>query len=131
MLENVPDLPVQPPVSLLATVKISASGEVLDVIADDRADSSLVTWVRELMQKGWKFHPAILNGQPIESELHTLFQIYAKGTTRFVERDPVLKPVTLIRLLWTRDAYHTNEPNRLTVMYGVLTESTGPVGRPF
>jgi hypothetical protein len=126
VLRNLPTLPVEPPVSLFAKVRISASGDILDLVPDANGDARLVGWLRDVMGKDWKFHPAILNGQPIESELNVLFQINAKGMTEFVENLPILKPVTLIRFVWTRDVSSSDAGEKLMAMYGVLTEGSSP-----
>jgi hypothetical protein len=126
VLRNLPPLPVQPPVSLFAKVRISASGDIVDLVPDTNSDARLAGWLRDVMGKDWKFHPATLNGQPIESELNVLFQINAKGMTEFVENHPILKPVTLIRFVWTRDVSSSDAGDRLMAMYGVLTEGSSP-----
>jgi hypothetical protein len=125
--EATPDLPVEPPVSLLAKLKISASGRVLDVVPEESADPRLVEWIRGRMKPDWKFYPAFLNGKPTDSELNVLFLIHAKGMIKFAENRPVLQPVTLIQFIWSRDLYpQTGEADKLTVMYGFLREGSAP-----
>lgn len=125
MLRDVPNLPLQPPLSLLAKLRIGASGDVLDVIPGVSADARLAGWVRDVMMNNeWKFHPAILNGQPIESELDVLFEIHTRESANFADDHPILKPVTLIRFLWTHDS--TSRSGKATMMYGVLTEGSAP-----
>lgn len=126
LLDKIPDPPVQPPVSLLARVRINAAGFVTGVVPSAGGDPRTVNWIRNVMGKGWKFHPAILNGEPIDSELEVLFQIHAKGMAHFVETNPVWEPVTLIRFVWTHDmsSAYDAEPDRLTLMYGVLNEGS-------
>ncbi|HKW16156.1 MAG TPA: hypothetical protein VJO35_01480 [Terriglobales bacterium] len=132
VLSDAPDPPLQPPLSLLAKLRISASGDVLDVVPGAHVDTRLVVWVREIMMnKEWKFHPAILNGQPIDTELEVLFQVNSPGSTPFVEDPPLLKPVTLVRFLWNRDASSGNREPKLTMMYGIVSEGSAPPGYPF
>ena len=126
MLERIPELSVQPPVSLLAKLRVDAAGNLVAIVPNADTDPRLVGWVRNVIGRGWKFHPAILNGRPIDSELDVLFEIHAKGMAHFVETDPVLKPITLIRFVWTHDisSAHDASPDKLTVMCGILTEGT-------
>jgi len=123
--DTVPELPVQAPVSLLAKIKIGASGTVLDVVAEEPADPRLVGWIRDRIMQDWKFHPALLNGNPGDSELTALFLINAKGMTKFVESKPILRPITLIRFVWAHDlSAQMSGADRLTVMYGLWPEGT-------
>jgi len=123
--DALPEFPVQPPVSLLAKLQISASGTVLDVLAEEPADPRVVGWIRDRMMQDWKFHPAILNGNATDSEIKVLFLIHAKGMPSFVEKKPVLQPVTLIRFAWKHDLFPTvTDADRLTVSYGSSIEGT-------
>jgi hypothetical protein len=125
--EVIPDLPVEAPASLLAKLTINASGEVLDVAPAEPADPKLVDWIRSRMGPDWKFHPALLDGKPTDSELNVLFLIHAKGMTKFPETRPVLHPVTLIRFLWSHDlSPQTSATDKLMVMYGFLQEGSAP-----
>ena len=122
--EDLPDLPVVPPISLVAKLKISASGRVLDVGSDQAENSKLVDWVRDRM-KSWNFRPALVNGTPRDSEIPVLFLIHARGMLKFQETQPVLRPITLIQFLWSRDRFpDTDGVNKWTVMYGFLDEGT-------
>ena len=120
VLRDVPPLPVDPPGWLLAKVRIGASGDITDLVPEENSDARLVGWIRDVMAKNWKFHPAILNGHSIESELDVLFQINAKGVTEFTEKPPILRPVTLIRFVWTSG----DAGGRLMAMYGILPEGS-------
>lgn len=121
--ENIPDLPVPTPVPLIAKLRVSASGRVLDVL-NEEADPRLVNWVRDRM-KDWKFHPALVNGSPTDSEFMVLFRIHAKGMLRFPETQPILQPITLVQFFWSHDLFpDTAGRDRWTVMYGPLNEDT-------
>ncbi len=125
--DSLPDLPVEAPASLLAKLRISDSGSVIDVVPQVAADSALLQWIRARMKQGWRFYPALINGRPVESELNVLFQIHAKGMARFPETQPLPKPVTLIRFVWSHDAFPKGDgSDRLMLMYGVLTEGSAP-----
>ncbi len=122
--ENVPDLPVEPPVSFIAKLKVSAAGSVLDVVPEESENLKLVDWVRDRM-KNWKFHPALVNGRPSDSELTVLFRIHARGMLKFPETQPVLQPITLIQFFWSRDLFPgIGAPDRWTVTYGLLREDS-------
>jgi hypothetical protein len=122
--ESVPDLPVGPPASLVAKLKVSASGNVLDVVAERAENAKLVDWVRDRM-KSWKFHPALVNGTPRDSEVLVLFLIHAKGMLRFPETRPVSQPITLVQFFWSHDRFpDTAGPDKWTVMYGLLPEDS-------
>ena len=121
--EAIPEFPAQPPTSVLAKLKISASGDVIDVVSEEAVDHKVVDWIRDRM-RDWKFHPALVGGKPADSELTTLFLIHAKGMGKFSEERPVLQPVTLIQFIWSRDLSQTAATDRWTVMYGWLTEGS-------
>ncbi len=118
-------LPVQPPASLLAKLRISARGDVVGVVPDEPADPNLVNWIRPFMEQNWKFHPGLLNGRPVDSELPVLFLIYSKGMTEFPDIKPVLEPITAIRFVWGRDlSARASTDDELEVMYGILPEGS-------
>jgi hypothetical protein len=122
--ESTTELPVEPPVAMLAKLKISSSGSVVGVLPEEAGNSRLADWIRARIGR-WQFHPALLDGKPVDSELSVLFLIYAKGMTTFPETSPVPQPVTLIRFVWS-DALEsqTAAPDRLTALYGSLTEGS-------
>ncbi len=122
--ETIPALPVDPPVSLRARMKISATGHVVDIISEDQDQPKVLAWIKDRM-KDWSFRPALLNGEPTDSELTVLFLIHAKGMIHFHEVEPLLAPVTLVQFLWTHDLFPGNGGvDRLTVMYGFLQEGS-------
>jgi len=122
-----PRLPVDAPASLLAKLKINASGEVIDVAPEESADPKLVEWVRGQMGRNWKFHPALLNGRPTDSELSIEFLIYAKGMTEFPDVKPLMQPITVIRFIWSHDLFPQGSAvDRLAVVYGSLLEGSIP-----
>jgi len=125
--ETIPELPVQPPVSLLAKLKISATGDVLDVVPEEPKNLKLVDWIRDRMRQNWKFHPALLNGKSTDSELTVLFLIYARGMIKFAETKPMLHPITVIHFFWSHDLFaQVSAMDRWTVTYGALHEGTIP-----
>jgi hypothetical protein len=124
-LAEVPALPVGPPVSLLAKVKINTAGEVVDVISTDREHMEVLPWVRDRMRHKWTFYPALLDGKPIESELPVLFLIHAPGMMKFTETEPLYSPVTLIQFFRSQDLFpNTATIDRWTVTYGFLQEGS-------
>jgi len=111
LLEPIPPVPVDPPISLRARVKISATGQVADILSDDRD------------QPDRSFRPALLNGEATDSEFDALFLIHAKGEIHFHESEPLLAPVTLIQFFWIHDLQpDSGGADRMTVMYGFLPE---------
>ena len=123
--EDTPNLPVTPPVSLLAKVKVSASGQVVDVVSDGQQDDpKVLAWIRERMTQNWTFHPALRNGQPVDSEFAVLFLIHGKGMINVPETRPLLMPLTIIQFFWSRDLFpNDGGVDRWTVTYGMLRKS--------
>lgn len=120
----IPDPPIELPVSVLAKLKISASGNVVDIVSEQVASSKLLGWIRSQL-KGWKFYPSLRDGKPTDSEMTTLFLIHAKGKMRFDERYPILKPVTLIQFFRSDDLFdQTNSTDKWSVVYGFLQEGS-------
>ena len=122
--QNVPSLPVDSPVSLLAKIKVSSSGQVVDVVSDSQENAKVLAWIRDRMRH-WSFHPALLNGQPVDSDLTVLFLIHAKGMLRFPEIEPLLTPVTIVQFFWSHDIFpNEGDIDRWTVTYGLLQEGS-------
>jgi hypothetical protein len=122
--EVAPDLPVETPVSVLAKLKISASGNVVDVIPEQATSSKVLDWIRSRL-KNWKFYSSLRDGKPIDSELTILFLIHPKGMIKFDETHPILEPVTLIQFFRSDDLFpQTNSTDKWTVMYGLLQEGS-------
>jgi hypothetical protein len=114
------------PLSLLATMKISAAGKVADVIPDDRNNQpEVLRWIRDFMRQEWEFHPALLAGAPVDSQLIVLFRFPADATPAFPETTPMLSPVTLIQFFRKHDLYPNNYTGSdLVVMYGQAEEGS-------
>lgn len=114
------------PSSLLARVKISASGAVVDVMPDDKnSQPEVLRWIRDLMEQEWRFHPGLSGGKPVDSELAVLFRFPADATPAFPETEPTLSPVTLIQFFRKHDLYPNNYTGSdLVVMYGLAEEGS-------
>jgi hypothetical protein len=122
--ESTAELPIEPPVAMLAKVKINASGSVVSVVPEEAGNPRLADWIHARIAS-WRFHPALLDGKPVDSELSVLFLIYAKGMTSFPDINPVSQPVTLIRFVWSDAlAPQTIAPDKLTALYGSLIEGS-------
>jgi hypothetical protein len=122
--ETVPPVPADPPVSLRARVKISATGQLADILSDDQDQPKVLAWIKDRM-RDWSFRPALLNGEASDSEFDALFLIHAKGEINFHESEPLLAPVTLIQFFWTHDLHpDSGGADRITVMYGFLPEGS-------
>lgn len=104
---------VQPPIALLARVKISALGRVTDVIPVDQEQSHVLGLIRNQMRESWEFNPALYEGRPAASEVKVLFRIHAELSRAFPETKLVLSPVTLIEFFPNK-----NNPGKLLVAYG-------------
>lgn len=124
--DTIPEFPAELPATVLARLRISASGGVIGVVSEETVNPSVVAWIRGRMED-WKFHSALVDGKPADSEFTTLFLIHAKGMVKFSEEKPILQPVTLIQFIWSRDLFQqTAARDRWTVMYGLLEEGTVP-----
>jgi hypothetical protein len=113
MVEQFPIEILQPPVVFLTSVKINASGLVSDVISMGQGQEPIVKTIRRQMQQGWKFHPALRAGQPVDSELTVLFRVHTEMTASFPETKPLLSPVVLVELFPDKQ-----NPGKLAVAYG-------------
>jgi hypothetical protein len=82
LAETVVPVPADPSVSLRARVKISATGQVADILSDDRDQPKVLAWIKDRLSD-WSFHPALLNGEATDSEFDALFLIHAKGEDPF------------------------------------------------
>jgi len=118
--------PVIRPYALLAEVKINASGDVVDLIPEDQDIApDVLQWTRDLMKQEWKFHPALLLGKAVDSQLMVLFRFPVDATSPFPEVKPLPFPVTLIRIFRKRDLDPSNYTgNDLVVMYGQAEEGS-------
>lgn len=119
-------LSVNRPSSIVARVKIGASGDVADVVPDNSNNHpEVLRWIRDFMKQEWKFHPAVLGGTPVDSQLTVLFRFPAGATLEFPEVEPILSPVTLIQFFRRHDL-HPNDytGSDLVVMYGQADEGT-------
>lgn len=119
-------LSINRPFSLLARVKIIASGQVVDVVPDDSSNhGEVLRWIRDFMKQEWRFHPALLAGTPVDSQLSVLFRFPADATLAFPEIEPMLSPVTLIQFFRKHDLYPNNYTGSdLVVMYGQSEEGS-------
>jgi hypothetical protein len=113
------------PISFVAKVRIGVSGDVLDVISDYRAQPKLVDWTRDYLKKDWKFHPALLDGQPVSSTIDILFVFQAKGMGKSFSPDVPTRPIALAQFFWSHDLVPNDAgPDRWTVMYGFRNENS-------
>jgi hypothetical protein len=114
------------PFSLMTKVEISSSGEVTDVVPyESDGRSALVSWIRDLMKQEWRFHPALLAGTPVNSQLQVLFQFPADVRQTSIEAERTLGPIVLIRFLRKHDIFPNDYTgNDLVVMYGQANEGT-------
>lgn len=108
------------PLALRAKVKMSASGQVVDVVSVDREHLQILGLIRDQMKRKWPFNPAVYEGQPAESELSVLFRFHADRTADFSEDKELAAPVTLIEFFPEADF-----PNRWEVAYGRLLGGSG------
>jgi hypothetical protein len=106
---------VRPPASMLAQVKISPSGQVLDVISTDLSQPPILTLIRDQMKNEWKFNPGLRDGRAIASDITVLFQFRLERTPAFPESARLTSPVTLIEFF----PDNTN-PGKLEIAYGRL-----------
>ena len=130
--EHIPKMPVEPPVSIRAKLKISVTGKLVD-IAGDEQQRKVLDWIGNQIRE-WSFYPAFLDGQPVDSDLDVLFLMHAKGSTQFQEPEPVLTPITVVHFLWTDDLFPgRGGGDRWTVVYGLLEEGSinGPAQTAF
>jgi hypothetical protein len=72
---NVPCPTVDRVVEIPARLRISVTGDVIGISADDLAHAQLVTWAATQV-KNWKFHPAVVGGEAKESDLKVEFVFY-------------------------------------------------------
>lgn len=114
------------PFSLMAKVEVSSSGEVTDVVPyESEGRSALVSWIRDFMKQEWRFHPALLAGTPVNSQLQVLFQFPADVRQTSIEAERTLGPIVLIRFLRKHDIFPNDYTgNDLVVMYGQANEGT-------
>jgi hypothetical protein len=123
--DDVPPLPVLPPVSLIAELKINAAGKVVDVVSHDSDRDDLLSWVRDRMEQDWSFYPALIDGHPTDSVMTVLFVINGRGMRKPQYPKPLSGPVTFIQYFSARDLFPgTAAPDRWTVVYGSLEEGS-------
>jgi hypothetical protein len=111
---------VEAPIALLARVKISASGQILDVIPLDQEQSPALNLIRDQMRQDWKFNPALYDGRPTTSDLIVLFRIHSERTLAFSETRPSPSPLILIDFFPDE-----RNPGKLLIAYGRLFSGSG------
>lgn len=117
---SLPSKLIIPPLALRAKVKLSASGQVVDVVSVSGERLQILALIRDQMRQQWPFNPAVYEGRAVESELSVLFRFHADRTPDFPEEHDLLAPVTLIEFFPEVDS-----PGTWEVAYGRLFSGSG------
>ncbi len=120
LVSRFPDDVVKPPISVLAHVMISASGQVVEVLSLHGEQVPVLSLIRDQMIRNWKFNPGLFEGRPTASELTVLFRIHSERTLAFPETRPSPSPVTLIEFF-----PDDKNPGKLLMAYGRLFSGSG------
>lgn len=92
-------------IEIPAKLRISATGDVTDIVAEQTDDQSVLAWISTQIRQ-WKFHPALIDGQPKDSEMDAQFVVHASSEP---DINPILpeSPAVLIQFFpSSRDVSH-------------------------
>ncbi len=115
------------PFSIRASLVISASGQVIDVVSDDEEHPEVGAWIRRQMKQDWDFHPALVNGKPVEAKLNVLFNFPVAGGPPLLTNLEAATPVTIIQFVRRSDLYPLDSDsnisaNKVAILYGGMQE---------
>jgi hypothetical protein len=100
------------------TLKISIGGDVIGVSQSSGGDLGALAWAVDQMKR-WKFHPALVDGQPKDSELSVDFVFHGNPEPNLAAISPAT-PSVLIQFFPSR----RDPQSHCVEAFAQLTESS-------